>query len=297
MSHVYQPLMLKTLLRNGGTARTRDIAAAFLAEDESQLDYYEVITNRMPGTVLRRHGIVVKEGDGYALASDMRTLSASEAEALAQLCDEQIATFKAKRGAAIWEHRAVGFGQIPGRLRYETLKRAGFHCELCGVPATERALDVDHIVPRRHGGEDTLENFQALCWQCNTNKGTGDDTDFRQLPTLYAARKNGCVFCDVSGDRVVNENSLAIAIEDSFPVTPLHTLIIPKRHVASYFDLFATEKKAMDLLLGAARERIATQNSTTEAFNIGINDGGAAGQTVFHCDIHLIPRRARFLLP
>ena len=54
--HVYQPVMLKTLLQNQGRASTRTIAAAFLALDQSQLDYYEIITKRMPGQVLRRHG-------------------------------------------------------------------------------------------------------------------------------------------------------------------------------------------------------------------------------------------------
>src|SRR4029453_11780871 len=63
MSHIYQPLMLRTILQGGGTATARQIAAAFLAEDESQLEYYEAITNRMPGKVLRRHGVVERNGD------------------------------------------------------------------------------------------------------------------------------------------------------------------------------------------------------------------------------------------
>ena len=171
MSHIYQPLMLKTLLRHGGSATTRQIAEAFLAEDESQIDYYRLIVNRMPGAVLRNRGMVVKSGDAYGLADELRDLSAAESAALAGLCDRAIAAYKAKRGTALWEHRAIGLGAIPGRLRYATLKRAGFRCELCGVPGSERALDVDHILPRKHGGKDTLENFQALCWKCNGAKG------------------------------------------------------------------------------------------------------------------------------
>ena len=58
------------------------------------------------------------------------------------MCDDAIAAYKATRGAAIWKHRATGLGQIPGGLRYDTLKRAGFRCELCGVSADERALGV-----------------------------------------------------------------------------------------------------------------------------------------------------------
>ena len=239
MSHIYQPLMLRTILQGGGTATTRQIAAAFLAEDESQLEYYEAITNRMPGKVLRRHGVVERNGDRYSLAPKVVGLSPSEIDALIALCDAAITKFKAARGAAIWEHRAVGLGQIPGKLRYETLKRAGFRCELCGIPADERALDVDHIIPRKAGGADSLENFQALCWLCNTNKGAGDDADFRNIGTLYGQKQSGCVFCEIAPERVIAENSLAFAITDGFPVTPLHTLIISRRHVADYFDLEA----------------------------------------------------------
>ena len=61
MSHVYQPLMIRTMLLRGGRATTREIAAAFLAEDESQLDYYDNIVQRMPGPVLRRRGVVVRD--------------------------------------------------------------------------------------------------------------------------------------------------------------------------------------------------------------------------------------------
>jgi hypothetical protein len=196
MSHISQPLMSKTILGARGRASTREIAAAFLAEDESQLEYYETITNRMPGVLLSRRGIVTEDADGYALAEHGKTFSANELESLINLCDEAIATYKEKRGRAIWEHRAVGLGRIPGKLRYETLKRAGFRCELCGISADERALDVDHIIPRRAGGDDEPENLQALCWTCNTNKGAGDDADFRGIRCAHALREKGCVFCE-----------------------------------------------------------------------------------------------------
>jgi hypothetical protein len=87
MSHIYQPLMIKTLLGNNGRATTRQIAAAFLAEDQSQLEYYETIVARMPGPVLRRHGVVAREGDGYRLTPEFGQLSAAEAEMLTRVCD------------------------------------------------------------------------------------------------------------------------------------------------------------------------------------------------------------------
>ncbi len=68
MSHIYQPVMLRTLIEGGGKAPLRKIAAAFLARDESQLEYYEEITKAMPGKVLARHGLVERDGDGYQAA-------------------------------------------------------------------------------------------------------------------------------------------------------------------------------------------------------------------------------------
>jgi hypothetical protein len=102
----------------------------------------------------------------------------------------------------------------PRGLRYETLKRAGFRCELCGVSAEERALDVNHIIPRKHGGTDNPENLQSLCWLCNTNKGAGNTTDFRAISEGYAFREQGCVFCELDEQRVIASNGLAIAIHD-----------------------------------------------------------------------------------
>lgn len=292
MSHIYQPLMLKLLLEHDGRASTRDIAAAFLSHDESQLDYYETIANRMPGSVLRKHGLVSRDGDGYALAPTVQDLSDGERTELVQLCDDAIAAYKTKRGAAIWEHRTIGLGQIPGGLRYETLKRAGFRCELCGISADERALDVDHIIPRKHGGTDDPDNLQALCWLCNTNKGAGDDTDFRTIREGHALREKGCVFCELDEQRVVASNALAVAIDDRHPVTPLHSLVIPRRHVADYFDLHDSEVRAVHRLIEQVRQRIVDRDPSVRAFNIGVNSGPLAGQSVLHAHVHLIPRRA-----
>jgi ATP adenylyltransferase len=132
----------------------------------------------MPIPVLRRHGIVERVGNEVHLNA---LLTPEEREEIVKLCDAKIEAYKAQRGAAIWQHRTVGLGALPGSIRYEVLKRAKFRCDLCGVPASERALEVDHIKPRKHGGTDEPENLQALCWKCNSGKGASDDTDFRQF--------------------------------------------------------------------------------------------------------------------
>ena len=66
------------------------------------------------------------------------------------------------------------------------------------MSVVERALDVDHIIPRKHGGTDDPDNLQALCWLCNANKGAGDDSDLRGIRDSYAMRQEGCAFCAAS---------------------------------------------------------------------------------------------------
>ena len=87
-------------------------------------------------------------------------------------------------------------------------------------------------------------------------------------------------------------NNHAMAISDNFPLTPGHTLIIPKRHIASFFELTVEEQVAIFELLTEMRERLRESSSVPDGFNIGINDGAAAGQTVMHLHLHLIPRYA-----
>lgn len=290
MAHIYQPVMIKALLEHGGTASVEDIARALLSHDQSQVEYYQTITNNMVGRVLRNHDMVRKEGRSYHLAG-FESLSADEREQLTALCNEKVAAYLERRGAALWDHRRKSTGYISGTLRYEVFKRAGFHCELCGTPADETALQVDHIIPRAKDGEDTLANLQALCFRCNAMKRDRDDTDFRAVRESYQHRVEGCPFCDVAPARIEDENALAFCINDGFPVTEGHTLVIPRRHVASYFELYQSEINAINQLLQAAKERSLAADKSVRGFNIGINVGETAGQTVFHCHVHLMPRR------
>jgi ATP adenylyltransferase len=206
-------------------------------------------------------------------------------------CHEKVERFKRARGVAIWEHRRPATGIIPGSVRYNTFKRAAGRCELCGVPHEERALDVDHIVPRSEGGTDDPDNLQALCWRCNQDKGAGDSTDFRGVRESYAAREPRCPFCELGDREVVAENPLAVLIRDGFPVTEGHLLALPRRHVADYFDLRQPERNAVQRLLEEGRARLRERHPEIAGFNVGINAGEVAGQTIFHCHVHLIPRR------
>ena len=105
----------------------------------------------MPGKVLGRHGIVKREGNSFQLLPDVSELKPSEIDELVRLCEVKLDEYMEKRGAALFAHRGLASGYVPGSVRYEVLKRAGSRCELCGVPHEERALEVDHIVPRKAG--------------------------------------------------------------------------------------------------------------------------------------------------
>ena len=98
-----------------------------------------------------------------------------------------------------------------------------------------------------------------------------------------------CPFCTLPPDRIVQENDYAVWIYDGFPVSPGHSLIIPKRHVGSFFEASVEERTAMLALLDKAKATVEEVYQPV-AYNIGINDGPAAGQTVPHLHLHLIPR-------
>src|SRR5262249_55558206 len=99
-----------------------------------------------------------------------------------------------------------------------------------------------------------------------------------------------CPFCSIGASRILLESDSAVAIADGFPVTEGHTLVIPRQHVASLFDLPDEEQAAIWRLVAQVRAKLACELQP-DGFNVGVNDGQAAGQTVMHAHVHVIPRR------
>jgi diadenosine tetraphosphate (Ap4A) HIT family hydrolase len=290
MSHVYKPVMLLEVIRRGGTATKAQIAEAFLRRDSSQIDYYRrKIVHPMPGKRLVRDGLLEKEGENYQLAGALAELTAAQREEVEEILEQRIADYLEMRNP----FGDKNLDAVPGSRRFEVLKRAGNRCELCGASARVTQIDVDHIVPRAKGGSNEESNLQALCRTCNAQKKDRDDTDFRKIHDSYADRDPECVFCqsDIVDNRVVSGNELAFAMRDGYPVTEGHTLVIPRRHVADYFDLHQAERNAIERLLHGQRDALAADDPTITGWNIGVNAGTSAGQTVFHVHVHLIPRR------
>lgn len=102
--------------------------------------------------------------------------------------------------------------------------------------------------------------------------------------------KQSCPFCTLPNERIRGANDWAVWIEDGYPITPGHSLIVPKRHIASLFEATVEEWQAFRELLHEA-EADLRQHLRPDGYNLGINDGAAAGQTVAHLHIHLIPRK------
>ena len=291
MSHIYQPVMIKSLIKNNGKNSSKNIAKEILIYDPWAIKYYDDIVKLMPGKVLTKNlDIIIKDKNSYSL-KEFNSLSETEKNELINLCNAKIENFIKSRGKKTFQHRSRSSGKISGSIRWQVLERAKTRCETCGVSNHIKALEVDHIIPKSLGGTDEISNFQALCYTCNPMKGNKSKTDFREVRESYKKRNSKCIFCKNKVDGKYIENELAYATFDSYPVSKFHALIIPKRHVIDYFGLHQPEINCCNDLIKKMREIILKKDKNILGFNIGMNAGKIAGQTVMHCHIHLIPRR------
>lgn len=177
MSHIYQPVVIRSLLDSGNVATVRQLALDLLSSDEAQIRYYEDRIKKMPLPVLRRHGVISTERDGVVRLNVERMTFEERAE-LRAACDQAIGDFLSRRGLATWDNHLLELEPVPESVRYEVLKRDG-RCLLCGATPLEERLEVDHIRPRSKGGGNGADNLQTLCGRCNRGKSNRDDTDFR----------------------------------------------------------------------------------------------------------------------
>ena len=101
-----------------------------------------------------------------------------------------------------------------------------------------------------------------------------------------------CIFCNKKNYRTIGHSKKFFIIRDtSYPVTKHHTLVITKKHISSYFDLTLEETKELKKILKYQKKALEKVDRTITGFNIGVNVGEDAGQSIKHCHVHLIPRR------
>jgi diadenosine tetraphosphate (Ap4A) HIT family hydrolase len=102
-------------------------------------------------------------------------------------------------------------------------------------------------------------------------------------------RNRDCPFCSVAEDRIIEARKTALAIADGYPVSEGHMLIVSRRHISSWFDATPAERADILYLIDSMKSELDERHGP-DGYNIGINDGAAAGQTIDHLHIHLIPR-------
>ena len=291
MTHVYQPLMIKTLLQADNRATAEDVARSFLNEDKSQLEYYTQIAKRWPSITLRKHNVVSysrEDGRGvFRLLLEGAT--PPQKERLVELCELRISEYIDSMLKLPWYNRRGIREHIPGQLRYDVLAKSGGVCVACGVSAQQRALEVDHIVPVSMGGPTEISNLQALCYKCNAQKKDRDKTDFVMVMNRLKYRNPKCALC--TSDEHVLDNHLAFAVRRDRPDTSLHSLVLPRRHVGSFFDLIPAEKTLCLELVASVKTQIQESDKAVTGFNVRFDAGRMAGAMTEHCQIHVIPRR------
>jgi diadenosine tetraphosphate (Ap4A) HIT family hydrolase len=219
-----------------------------------------------------------------------KNLSLKQKAEIRMLCEQAMQDYVQRRGLSIWDYRLLDTEPVPDSVRYQVLKESGGRCALCGATKKERLLDVDHIKPRSRGGTNDPWNLQVLCSRCNRSKRDKDETDFRG--DLDSDRDPSCPFCRaLNGSRIVEDLGSVVAIKDQYPVSEGHLLVITRRHTPDYFTMSSKERAEAQDLLRILRNKIADQDRSVTGFNVGVNCGESAGQTVWHAHIHLIPRR------
>ncbi len=211
MSHIYQPLLIKSLIDAGGSATIRQLAFNFLSQDESQIRYYEKRIKEMPLRVLRKHKILEKDGELVTL--NVKKLSFEQKAQIKMICEKKLQDFIVKRGLGIWDYRLLDSSPVPDSLYYNMLKDSNGRCALCGATKNERPLQVDHIKPRSKGGKTEYDNLQVLCSKCNQAKGNKDDKDFRDC--VVSDSVPDCKFCyENIKSRIIEEYNSVVVIND-----------------------------------------------------------------------------------
>ena len=280
MTHIYQPLMIKTLLEsNDNKARTEDIARAFLNEDNAQLEYYKKIVRRWPSITLKKHNVVSYKKEVYTLLLD-EPLNGAEKKSLAELCDLRLQEFIDK-DPQIRQFRMLDSRAVSGSVRYDILSKSKGLCVACGMGPPAISLHVDHIIPYSLGGPTEMANLQALCYKCNTQKRNRDETDFIRWKKRLQFRRTECPLCKQSANALM-ENNLAYAVAEKG--SNENILVCPFRHVDSFVNMIPVEKQLCVTLVDQVIEKMRL-DGTADRFRVSGFD--SSGED--HCRISITP--------
>lgn len=200
--------------------------------------------------------------------------------------------------------------------RRKAIEIHGLQCRICGFDFEKHYgelgvgfIEIHHCKPLSTIGEEVLvdpvTDLIPLCSNCHRmiHRNRDELLTIEDMRDIYKSQKypkaniqnnkqENCIFCRLASSKaLILENDYAFVIVDKNPVTEGHSLIIPKRHFADYFDITANEQEAINDLIRVRRKQLLDIDNSIQGFNVGVNTGEVAGQTILHCHIHLIPRR------
>ena len=283
MTHIYQPIMIKTLLESkDNKANKEEIARQFLGIDRAQIEYYKKIVGRWPHTTLKNHNIIEynKKGQEYTLLLD--DITNEQRERLMELCDLRLKEFIDK-DPAIRRLRELDKRSMSGSIRYDILAKSKGVCVACGVSSLKESIHIDHIIPINAGGKDHPDNMQALCYKCNTQKRDRDDTNFMLWHKRLQFRKPKCDMCttDVKYDI---ENNLAYCVLSK---ADKPSIVAPKRHVGSFLEMIEAERSLCITLVDRAVNYLKVHNNEIKDVEVAFDIPSE------HYSISIIPNLVR----
>ena len=280
MTHVYQPVMIKTLLESDNCATVDEIAKEFINWDHSLLEYYKNRVMVWPKKTLTKHKIVSYNKNVFTLLLD-DGVTQEQKRHLIEICDGRTDEYVDKHPDRIGTK--TNRDAACQTDRYNVMTNAKGICAACGC--RDKPLDVDHILPVSKGGTDEISNLQALCFTCNRQKRDRDRTDFVMEKKRLKYRDSECDLCKIE---TIKSNELASTVRAKRPRSKLHSLVFPKRHVGTFFEMIPAEKNHCLEMISEVREEIMEKEKTVKGFCVNFDSGNITGKHQ-HCHIHVVP--------
>ena len=267
MSHIYQPLMIRTLLDSGGSATIRQLATSFVARDEALAKEYEGTIKKMPLRVLKKHGVVLQDGDLVRLALPALTLE-QRAE-LSLLCEQKMQEFVRARGWKIWDYGSWTM-PVPTSLRYQVLAAGDQRCapvrrhQQGAAPWTSITSS-----PGQRAVGPLWRTSRCSAPSATAQRGGVDDKDFRDGPDARGRSRMPVLFPPRS---MPESNSRTTPSSPSPTPTPSPTgtsSSSPRRHTESFFTMTDKERHQADELVRVLQKRISAGDPSVIGFQRG----------------------------
>ncbi|MCY4490339.1 MAG: HNH endonuclease, partial [Thaumarchaeota archaeon] len=264
MTHIYQPVMIKKLLESNNQATAEEIAKEFIDRDKSLLKYYKERVKVWPKKTLVKHNIVEYNKGTFMLLLD--GITPKQRTRLIELCENKTNEYvdKYENRLGIKNNRS----SVSGNIRYDIIAKFKGVCAACGINSQKRPMDVDHIIPVNMDGNNDISNLQLLCHRCNREKRDRDNTDFVKWHKRLKHRDAKCSLCKMNP---IKTNAMASAVRMKSSESKLHSVIFPRRHVSTFFDLIPAEKNHCMSLVEEVKMDIMERDRDIGSFSVNFD--------------------------